>query len=397
MISALLSQTTAPATAGGSDNASTLADQAAAAVTGTLDQVVLGNTITAWIRFAAILITSYLLAWVVRTVIAARLKKWASRTTTQLDDLLVTIVDDIRIWLIAPALVYFASRGMVLTDQAERAIYLVAMFGVAVQLIMSSRLLIDFGLGALLARNKLPDGAPDPTLTSSLGVLRVIAMLVIGSIVVLLALDNLGVEIKPLLAGLGIGGIAVALALQNLLGDLFGSLSILLDKPFVVGDFIVVGNEKGTVERIGIKTTRVRALSGEQLVFSNSDLLNGRLHNFKRMQERRIVFTISVTYETPQEKLREINDIIKQAIADQQLTRLDRCHLKAFGAYSLDFEVVYFVLSAEFGQYMNIQQAINFAIIAEFAKRKIDFAYPTAVEYQRIEPQYMGKIVDHRP
>ncbi len=397
MISALLLQTNAPAVAGGSNNTSTLADQAAAAVVGTLDQVVMGNTISAWIRFAAILVAAYLLAWLVRTVIVARLKKWASRTTTKLDDLVVTLVDDIRIWLMAPALVYFASRGMTLTTQAERIIYLAAMLGVVIQLIMSSRLLIDFGLTALLARNKLPDGTPDPTLASSLGVLRVIAMLVIGSIVVLLALDNLGVEIKPLLAGLGIGGIAVALALQNLLGDLFGSLSILLDKPFVIGDFIVVGNEKGTVERIGIKTTRVRALSGEQLVFSNSDLLNGRLHNFKRMQERRIVFTISVTYETPQEKLREINDIIKKAIADQPLTRLDRCHLKAFGAYSLDFEVVYFVLSAEFGQYMNIQQAINFAIIAEFAKRKIDFAYPTAVEYQRIEHMPAAKVVEHRP
>lgn len=397
MISALLLQTNAPAMAGGSNNTSTLADQAAAAVVGTLDQVVMGNTISAWIRFAAILVAAYLLAWLVRTVIVARLKKWASRTTTKLDDLVVTLVDDIRIWLMAPALVYFASRGMTLTTQAERIIYLAAIIGIVVQLIMSSRLLIDFGLTTLLTRNRLPDGSPDPTLASSLGVLRVIAMLVIGSIVVLLALDNLGVEIKPLLAGLGIGGIAVALALQNLLGDLFGSVSILLDKPFVIGDFIVVGDKAGTVERIGIKTTRVRALSGEQLVFANSDLLSGRLHNYKRMQERRILFTVSVTYETPLDKLREIPDLIKNAVTSQQGTRIDRCHLKTFGAYSLDFETVYFVLSPDYGQYMNTQQAINFAIIAEFTSRKIEFAYPTQVEYHRMEAQPAAKVVERKP
>jgi small-conductance mechanosensitive channel len=363
--------------------AQTLAQEAAAAVTGALDRVFLGNTVSQWITFGAVLAGSCIVVWLVRAVVIARLKKWAERTTTRVDDFIISLINDIRFILIFPALVLLATRGLVLPGHIDRIVYIVAMVGIAIQLIMSSRLLIDFGLKTLLNKHRGADGQPDPTLVSSLGVLRVIAMIIIATVVVLLALDNLGIQIKPLLAGLGIGGIAVALAVQNLLSDLFGSLTILMDKPFVVGDSITVGDKSGTVERIGIKTTRVRATSGEQLVFANSDLLGSRLHNFKRMQERRVQFSIGVTYETSPDLLAKVPEIIKEAVLRQKSVRFDRCHLKLLNTSSVDFETVYFVTTSDYGQYMDVQQAINLELLRRFGQEKIEFAYPTQVAIQK--------------
>jgi MscS family membrane protein len=178
-------------------------------------------------------------------------------------------------------------------------------------------------------------------------------------------------------AGLGIGGIAVALALQNVLSDLFASLSIVLDKPFVVGDFVGVGEFLGTVEYVGLKTTRLRSLSGEQIVFSNSDLLGSRLRNYKRLRERRAVFQIGVTYDTPEPKLRAIPKLLRSIVEAQQNTRFDRAHFRTYGPYSLDFEVVYFVLVSDYNDYMDIQQAINFEVFTRFQTEGIEFAFPT--------------------
>jgi small-conductance mechanosensitive channel len=195
--------------------------------------------------------------------------------------------------------------------------------------------------------------------------------------VLLLTLDNLGVDITALVAGLGIGGIAVALALQNVLGDLLASLSIALDQPFVIGDFLIVGEHLGTVEYIGIKSTRLRSLTGEQIVMSNADLLSSRLRNYGRMYERRVVFTLGVTYETPRDKLREIAPLLRGIVEAQEGVRFDRAHFAKYGPYSLDFEVVYHVLSADFGRYMDAQQAINFRIHEAFEALGVQFAYPT--------------------
>ena len=204
-----------------------------------------------------------------------------------------------------------------------------------------------------------------------------IARLVLWATILLLILDNLGIDITALVAGLGIGGVAIALAVQNILGDLFASLSIVLDKPFVLGDFVIVGDLMGSVENIGIKTTRVRSLSGEQLVFSNNDLLTSRIRNFGRMQERRVVFKLGVIYQTPADKLEEISGIIREAIEAQDKTRFDRSHFASYGDFSLDFETVYYVLSADYNLYMDIQQAINLSIFRRFADEGIEFAYPT--------------------
>ncbi len=193
----------------------------------------------------------------------------------------------------------------------------------------------------------------------------------------LLMLDNLGFNISTLIAGLGITGIAVALAAQALLGDLFSYFVIFFDKPFEIGDFVVFENNSGNIEKIGIKTTRVRSLSGEQLIVSNSKLTNSLVHNYKRMEKRRVVFNIGVTYQTTAEQLKAIPDIVKNIIAKNESAQFDRGHFQSFGDSSLKFEFVYFILTPDYVVYMDVQQNINLEIYEEFDKRGIEFAYPT--------------------
>ena len=217
----------------------------------------------------------------------------------------------------------------------------------------------------------------NPAAVTTLNALGIVIKIFIWLAIFLLILDNFGVDITALIAGLGVGGIAVALAVQNILGDLFASLTIALDKPFVVGDFLIVDDKMGSVENVGLKTTRIRSLSGEQLIFSNSDLLSSRLRNFGRMFRRRVPFVIGVTYQTPREKLKKIPGIIKAAIEAQEKTTFDRSHFQKYGDFSLDFESVYFVEAADYNIYMDINQEINFQIHEEFEKEGIEFAYPT--------------------
>jgi small-conductance mechanosensitive channel len=211
----------------------------------------------------------------------------------------------------------------------------------------------------------------------TMNALGFLGRLALWSLVVLLILDNLGVDITALVAGLGIGGIAIGLAVQNILGDLFASLSIVLDKPFVLGDFIIVDDLMGSVESIGIKTTRVRSISGEQLVFSNSDLLDSRIRNYGRLYKRRVVFTLGVTYGTAKDKLEKIPGIVREAIKAQEKAKFDRSHFASYGDFSLNFETVYFVMDSDYNLYMDIQQAINLEVYQRFADEGIEFAFPT--------------------
>jgi small-conductance mechanosensitive channel len=217
----------------------------------------------------------------------------------------------------------------------------------------------------------------DAATATSMAALGFVAKMAIWTIVTLLALENMGIDVTALIAGLGIGGIAIALAIQNILSDLFASLSIIVDKPFVIRDFIIVGELMGTVERIGLKTTRVKSLTGEQIIFSNSDLLSSRVRNYKRMYERRIAFPIGVTYQTSPEKLEEISVLIEEIVSRQSDVRFDRCHFKSFGDFAIVFETVYYVLNPDYAVYMNVQQAINLAIMRAFTAHSIEFAYPT--------------------
>jgi small-conductance mechanosensitive channel len=235
----------------------------------------------------------------------------------------------------------------------------------------------------LLKRQQRRMGSEDANLATAMGALRFGARVAVWAAALLIALDTLGVDITTLIAGLGVGGIAVALAVQNVLGDLFASASIVLDKPFVIGDFIVMGQSMGVVEHVGLKTTRLRALSGEELVIANSDLLASRIQNFKRMRERRVAFDIGVVYGTSAKSLRAIPDLIRAAVESQENARFDRSHFKSFGDSALIFETVYFMTVPDHLAYMDTQQAINLALYETFESQGIEFAFPTQTLFLR--------------
>lgn len=207
--------------------------------------------------------------------------------------------------------------------------------------------------------------------------LRSVAIVVVWLIGLLFLLDNLGFNVSAVVAGLGIGGIAVALAAQELLGDLFAYFVILFDRPFELGDFLIFGDILGSVEHIGVKTTRLRSLSGEQIIVSNGDLTNSRVRNYKRMEERRVVFRVGVVYSTAIEKLETIPTMIREIVESEELARFDRAHFAAYGDWSLSFEVVFYVLSPDYAVYMDIQERINLGIYRRFQEQEIEFAFPT--------------------
>lgn len=346
---------------------------------------VLANEAWAWFGALGLALVVYIALEAGRRLVKSRLGARAAKTATRLDDLAVGVVSDVRRWCIAAVAAYAGSAALVLPHVAAQGLKLAFIVAVAMQVLLSSRLVVDFAIGLAMARGKQTPGEQDRAIASASAIIRFIAMLVLGTLLLLLALSNMGVQVTPLLTGLGIGGIAVALAAQSILGDLFGSLTIVFDKPFLVGDFIVIGNQMGTVEHIGVKTTRVRALSGEQLVFTNTDLLSSRIQNFKRMAERRVVGSVGIVYETPLEKVERVPAILRECIAEagKDLVRIDRVHFKALGDYALQFEYVYFSLKPDFNVFMDIQQAVNLGILRRFEAEGISVAYPTAVEIQR--------------
>lgn len=217
----------------------------------------------------------------------------------------------------------------------------------------------------------------DTTRITAIRGIETFLKILIWSIAVIILLDQLGIQVSALVAGLGIGGIAIALAAQNVLGDLFSYFVIYFDHPFEIGDFLIIDDYMGTVENIGIKTTRIRSLGGEELIFSNTNLVNSRLRNYKRMRKRRVLFKFGVIYQTTLEQLKEIPYIITEIIKQISGATLDRVHFSSYGDFSLDFEVVYYVNSRDYNKYMDIQQEINFKMKEEFEKRGIEFAYPT--------------------
>jgi small-conductance mechanosensitive channel len=340
--------------------------------------VFLGNPIRVWlVAFFTVLGTATVVQ-ILRRLLLRRIKVLTGRTKTELDDTAIMLVEKTNgavVWLLA---IYFGLVVLQIPADAMQWVRSVAFAVVMVQVAIWGNALIQHTIVRETEEMVDEDAARATTLNAVSFVLR----LLLYSILLLLALDNIpGVEVTALLTGLGIGGVAVALAVQNILGDLFASLSIALDKPFVIGDFIVVGDFKGTVQHIGLKTTRVRSLWGEELVFANSDLLNSRIRNYKLMEERRVSFSFGVAYETAPDKLRQIPQIARELIEKLAQTRFDRAHFAGFGNFSLNFEVVYYVLTPEYNVYMDIQQEINLGLLETLAELGVEFAYPTQKLY----------------
>ena len=335
-----------------------------------------GNTLAAWAKAILTFALWFTVLPLARAFVARRLQKDVTRHPIAALLMLRALFDaTTRMFMLAVA-TYLAMRWLEVPPRAERyiqvAILVVVWWQVGRWLSAAMDRLIDTRRGRDVAG---AEGA------ATLNILRFVGVLMVWVFVFLMLLTNLGIKIGPLLAGLGIGGVAIALAVQNVLGDLFASLSIALDKPFRVGDFLVIGDEKGTVEQIGIKSTRLRSLSGEQIVMSNGDLLKSRVRNYGLLYERRASFSLNLVYETPVESVREVPALMEAAIRRQPKTRFDRAHFAGFGEYALTFEAVYMVLAAEYNTFMDIQQAINLELMEELAGRGIQFAYPTTRQF----------------
>ncbi|MHC4662272.1 MAG: mechanosensitive ion channel family protein [Planctomycetota bacterium] len=334
-----------------------------------------GNQIWLWMAGGATVIVGFLILLLLKKVIAHVIGRFAARTKTKADDLLVSLVDakTKRIFLFVFA-VFFGTLWVGLNKNLEQLVYKATLVTLLLQVAFWGSGILNHWLSRIF---KKEGEDADPNLISAQSAISFLSSAALWAVIVLAILHNLGMDITTFVAGLGVGGIAIALALQNILGDLFASLSIIIDKPFVVGDFIIVGDLKGTVEKIGVKTTRVRSLSGEQLVFGNTDLLKSRIRNYKRMQERRIAFDIGVTYETPGDKLAKIPEIIKNAVETLENTRFDRAHFMRFGDSALVYEIIYYVTQPDYIVYADTQQKINLELYRIFVEEGIEFAYPT--------------------
>ena len=335
-----------------------------------------GNSVSDYLIAGAALLVSFLIINIVVRRLIKHIKKFSEKTATTIDDFLVTVLEKLTIPFLYILAVYISIKSLAFHPYIENGMnYLglaVVMFFVARLIIM----LVGYGFKTYLVKSGY-----DVSLEHSLqGVLVVIKVLVWGGAIIFL-LDNFGFKISAVIAGLGIGGVAVALAAQTILKDLFSYFSIIFDRPFKVGDFIIIGDYLGTIEYIGIKTTRIRSLGGEMLIFSNSDLTDSRVRNYKLMEKRRVVFKLGVVYQTPTKQLKEIPKIIESIIKSVKDTIFDRAHFYSYGDSSLVFEIVYYVAGADYNKYMDVQQEINFAVKEEFEKRGIEFAYPTQTLY----------------
>lgn len=342
-----------------------------------LKQEFFENTVYLYLVAAAIFLGSLLVIKIFKGFVLRRFKKWSEKTETRIDDFIIRGLERTVVPLLYLAAFYIAVNTLTLHPKISNAVHIISVI-----------LLTFFGIRALISvlryavHSFLEKKGEIENREKQIRGIITIASFILWSMGFIFLLDNLGFEISTVIAGLGIGGIAIALAAQTILGDLFSYFVIFFDRPFQIGDFIVIAPDKmGAVEYIGIKTTRLRSLGGEQLIVSNTDLVNSRVHNYKRMERRRVLFKIGIVYNTPSNTLAQIGPMIKDIITSMPNTTFDRAHFFAYGDFSLIYEVVYYVLSSDYNVYMDIQQEINLKIYNEFEARGIEFAYPTQTLY----------------
>lgn len=326
-----------------------------------------------WLSVALICLAVTLIIKFVIGLISQQLRKITQRTHSIWDDVGVDLIDGLKRFTIFIWLFYVCSKSMDPTPALHKLLLIATVAFTVFQLGLWGHHIIANWKKSFLD----PRITHDPSSAAALGLLYTAVQVIFLVIIGLIGLSNLGINIGALLAGLGVGGIAVALAAQNVLGDLLASLSIVLDKPFIVGDFIISGKEMGTVEDIGIKTTRLRSLSGEQIIMANKSLIESRIQNFKRMSTRRIVVAFGVTYNATSEQLRNIPVWVKEFVAKQEKLTFDRCHLAKLGESALEFELVFIVQSADYNIYMDLQQFVLWDIYDKLNAEGIGFAFPT--------------------
>ena len=334
----------------------------------------IGNSLYEYSLAIGIILAAIIIIQIIKRRIILKAKE-GEETPGRRHEIFIKAINRILIPFLYLGSIYIAIRALTFGSEADsyiKTIYEVIAAWYGIRFIIA---LVDFSISKYVEKTRTEeDGRRIKPLFSFIN-------FVIWIIGLLFLLDNLGFEISTIVAGLGISGIAVALAAQAILGDLFSYFVIFFDKPFEIGDFVVFDDKRGVIEKIGIKSTKVRAISGEIIIVSNSNLTNSRLHNLKKMEKRRIVFNIGVTYQTKPEQLKYIPQKIKEIIESIKLTEFDRCYFMNYGNSSLDFEIVYFVLSNDFNEYVKIHQEINLRIFEDFAEKGIQFAYPTQTLY----------------
>lgn len=332
----------------------------------------LGNTTLAWLTAILIIVAGLIAISVFKRFILRKLVQLSGRTATNIDDFILTLVEKSVLPALYIVVFYFATGSLIISPSVERVLHVAYLFVITFFVL---RILTSLVKQLILSFVRSQENSE--TKEKQARGLLIIINVAIWIVGVVFLIDNLGYDVTTLITGLGIGGIAIALAAQTILGDLFSYFVIFFDRPFEIGDFIIVETKMGTVEYIGVKTTRIRTLSGEQLICSNTYLTNSQLHNYKRMEQRRVVFKIGVVYQTPHQQLKRIPEIVRAIIENMEDVKFDRGHFAGFGDSSLDFEFVYYVLSADYNIYMDKQQAIYFEVVEAFEAEKIDFAFPT--------------------
>jgi small-conductance mechanosensitive channel len=348
------------------------------------------NSLENWGSAIAVALGATAAMYVVRAYVLRRVNTLAPRTETRLDDVVADVLASTNLLFIFAIGLYLGSLFLDLPRQRELIVSRVAITALLLQLAIWG----DTALRAwreMYRNSSAADG--DGSRRASSMVLGFISRLTLWVVIFLLILENLGINITTLVASLGIGGIAVALAVQNILGDLFASLSIMLDKPFEIGDFIIVGDVLGPVEHIGLKTTRVRSIGGEQVVLSNGDLLKSRIRNHKRLETRRVAFILRISYGTSEQQLCKIPQMISEIITGRPNIDYERTHFVNYGEWSLDFEVVYHYRSPDYVQHLDAQQAIFLELYRLFERERIQFAHPLSVVRLAADDQVAAKLL----
>jgi small-conductance mechanosensitive channel len=337
-----------------------------------VQRLLLGNSLKDWLAAGIVAVAVWAALSILRRFVAARYKKYSAGHHAVPIRLIAYLISNTKQLFFFGVALYAALEILTLPERIERAVSNIVLILILAQIGLWGGRTLRFYL-----EMKERERGVDHSLTGSLDIIKFIAHILIWSILILVALSNLGVNITALLAGLGVGGVAVALALQNVLGDLFASMSIALDKPFIVGDSLTLDTFAGKVEHIGIKSTRLRSDSGEQIILSNADILKSRVRNFGRAPEQRVLATLRVSYETPLDKLRSIPKVLESIVREQAHARFERCHFKTLGDSALYFELSYFVQQPSVNPLLDLQQAVNLRIIEEFRRLQVEFDYST--------------------
>ena len=337
----------------------------------------INNTLGDYMLALIILISGVAFINILKAFCLRSLKKWAAKTDNIYDDAIIKIIERNLIPIAYIGIVYLAIKNLILHPILDRVIEVLAIITVTILAIRLFTAAVEYIVKLYWVTYHRHNINLEQSINALIPAIRVLVWMV--GIVFLL--DNLGFDVSAVVASLGIGGVAIALASQGVLQDLFSYFSILLDRPFELGDFIIVGDYLGTVQYVGIKTTRLKSINGEEIIIANTDLTGSRIRNFKRMRQRRIVFKFGVVYDTGVKKLAQIPVLIEEIINNTDNATFDRAHFSGYGEYSLDFEVVYYINTSDYNAYMDAQQQINLKIKTEFVKQNLEFAYPTTVNY----------------